>query len=153
LPIQISRLTSGGYANVEGIAAPFGTPMVASYSGSNYRLAKFSGLSTSSNWKSVFVDVTKNRSLGKIHTVIVNTKALSSGARADLTIEGNQGSKTSNTMQITGANKTRHVFRTINLPAVEDMRVIVDYQNGSTSANCPIRKIVCLDLPRFNGHG
>jgi len=144
LPIQISRLTSGGYANVEGIAAPFGTPMVASYSGSNYRLAKFSGLSTSSNWKSVFVDVTKNRSLGKIHTVIVNTKALSSGARADLTIEGNQGSKTSNTMQITGANKTRHVFRTINLPAVEDMRVIVDYQNGSTSANCPIRKIVCL---------
>ena len=144
LPIQISRLTSGGYANVEGIAAPFGTPMVASYSGSNYRLAKFSGLSTSSNWKSVFVDVTKNRSLGKIHTVIVNTKALSSGARADLTIEGNQGDKTSNTMQITGVGKTRHVFRTINLPAVEDMRVIVDYQNGSTSVNCPIRKIVCL---------
>ena len=144
LPIQISRLTSGGYANVEGIAAPFGVPMVSSYSDSNYRLAKFSGLSTSSNWKSIFVDVTKNRSLGKIHTVIVNTKALASGARADLTIEGNQGDKTSNTMQITGTGKTRHVFRTINLPAVEDMRVVVDYQNGSTSNNCPIRKIVCL---------
>jgi hypothetical protein len=145
LPIQISRLCDGGYSNIGGIAAPFGTPMIASTDGSsNYRLAKFSGLSTDSYWKSVFVDTTKLRGLGKIHTVIVQTKPLSSGARADITLEGNQGDKISNTLQVTGVNKTRHVFRTINLPAIEDMRVVVDYSNGSTSVNCPIRKITCL---------
>ncbi len=145
MPIQISRLADGGYANLGGIAAPFGTPMIASWDGSsNYRLAKFSGLSTDSQWKSIFVDTTKNRYLGKIHTVIVSTKPLESGARADITLEGNQGAETSNTLSVTGTNKTRHVFKTINLPAVEDVRVVVNYQNGSATKNCPIRKISLL---------
>lgn len=146
VPIQISRLASGGYTNIGGIAAPFGTPMIASSNGTgSYRLAQFSGLSTTgSYWKSVFVDTTKNRKLGKIHTVIVSTKALESGARADLTLEGNQGAITSNTMQITGANKTRHVFRNVSLKAVEDVRVAIDFQNGSSTKNCPIRKIELL---------
>lgn len=145
VPIQISKLADGGHANLGGIAAPFGTPMIASSDGStNHRLAKFSGLATDSNWKSIFIDVTKNRYLGKIHTVIVTTKALETGARGDITIQGNQTAKTSSAFQITGVNKTRHVFKTINLQAVEDIRVVVDYANGSTSKNCPIRKIVCL---------
>lgn len=145
VPIQISRLADGGYATVGAVAAPFGTPMISSSDGAtNHRLAQFSGLSTDSDWKSIFVDVSKNRDLGKLHTIVVNTKALTTGARADITIEGNQGAKTSTVLQVTGLNKTRHVFKTITLPAVEDIRVIVDYQNGSTSANCPIRKITCL---------
>lgn len=145
LPIQISNLADGGYATVGGIAAPFGTPLIASTDGSsNHRLAKLSGLSTDSNWKSVFVDVTKNRYIGKVHTVIVSTKSLSAGGRADLSIEGNQGAETSNTMQITGEGETRHVFKSVILPAVEDFRVVISYANGSASVNCPIRKITCL---------
>lgn len=147
LPIQISNLADGGYATVGGIAAPFGIPFIASTDGSsNHRLAKFSGLSTDSNWKSVLTDLTKNRDLGKVHTVIVSTKALGAGARADLTLEGNQSSKTSSAFQITGTNETRHVFKSIDLRAVEDLRVAISYQNGSTSANCPIRKITCLGV-------
>ncbi len=145
LPIQISNLADGGYATVGGIAAPFGTPMISSMDGgSNHRLAKFSGLSIESNWKSVLIDLTKNKDLGKVHTVIVATKALGAGARADLTIEGNQGADVSSSFQITGEDKTRFVFRSVNLPAVEDMRVSISYQNGSSSSNCPIRKIICL---------
>jgi hypothetical protein len=145
LPIQISDLADGGYATVGGIAAPFGIPIVASTDGSsNHRLAKFNGYSTDSSWKSVLVDLTKERSLGRVHTVIVSTKALGAGARADLTLEGNQGAETSSAFEITGTSKTRHVFKTINLPAVEDLRVAISYQNGSASANCPIRKITCL---------
>lgn len=145
LPIQISNLADGGYATVGGIAAPFGIPVIASTDGvSNHRLAKFSGLSTEGSWKSVFNDTTRGRDLGKIHTVIVSTKALGAGARADLTLEGDQGAETSSALQITGTNKTRHVFKTIDLPAVEDVRVAISYANGSTSVNCPIRKIVCL---------
>jgi hypothetical protein len=145
LPIQISNLADGGYATVGGLAAPFGIPLVASTDGStNHRIAKFSGLSTDSVWKSAFTDLTRGRELGKIHTVIVSTKALESGARADLTFEGNQGDEESSAFEISGVDKTRHIFRTINLPAVEDIRIIIDYENGSSTKNCSIRKIICL---------
>lgn len=143
LPVQISKLADGGHATLGGIAAPFGTPMIASSDGgSNHRVAKFSGYATDSNWKSVLVDITRNRELGKVHTVIVSTKPLAAGARADITLEGNQGAETSTALQVTGEDKSRHVFRTVNLPAVEDIRVVIDYANGSASDTCPIRKIV-----------
>jgi len=142
LPVQISTLADAGYATVGGLAAPFGTPMVASTDGTtNYRLAKFSGLSTDSNWKSISLDVTDTRRLGRVTCVIVSTKPLSSGARVDLTLEGNQGAVTSSSFSVTGENKTRHVFRSIDLPAVEDVRVVLDSTNGHASNACPIRKI------------
>jgi hypothetical protein len=145
LPVQISTLADAGYATVGGLAAPFGTPMVASTDGTtNYRLAKFSGLSTDSNWKSVSLDVTDTRRLGRVTCVIVSTKPLSSGARVDLTLEGNQGAVTSSSFSVTGENKTRHVFRSIDLPAVEDVRVVLDSTNGHASNACPIRKIELL---------
>lgn len=144
LPIQMSILTDGGYATLGGIAAPFGTPLIASTDGgSNFRLAKFSGLSTDSNWKSRFFDISKGSMLGKITKIIVATKALGENARADISIEGNQGALiTALPMSITGTNETRHVFSTIDLAAVEDIRVIVSYANGNTTNNCPIRKII-----------
>ena len=145
LPVQISTLADAGYATVGGLAAPFGTPMVASTDGTtNYRLAKFSGLSTDSNWKSVSLDVTDTRRLGRVTCVIVSTKPLSSGARVDLTLEGNQGAVTSSSFSVTGENKTRHVFRSIDLPAVEDVRVVLDSTNGHASNACPVRKIELL---------
>jgi hypothetical protein len=145
LPIQVSTLADAGHATLGAVATPFGTPMIASTDGSsNHRLAQFSGLSTTSNWKSVFVDLTKQRMIGKVHTMIVATKALGSDAQADITLEGNQGAETSTAVEVTGENETRHVFRTIDLPPVEDIRVVVDYSNGDTTNNCPIRKILLL---------
>ncbi len=145
LPLQISKLADGGHATVGGIATPFGTPLVASSDGgSNHRLAKFSGFSTDSNWKSVFVDVTKERMLGKIKEIIVYSKSLGANAQVDVSLEGNQGDKTSNVLEYTGTGQTRKVFRTITMPAVEDIRLVLDYSNGNTSNDCPIRKVVCL---------
>ena len=145
LPIQVSTLADGGYAILGGIASPFGTPMVASTDGStNHRLAKFSGYSVDSNWKSVFVDVTSGRRLGKIHTLIVSTKALVGDAQCDITLEGNQGVKTSSAMVVATADKTRHVFKSIDLVMVEDMRLVLDYTNGDATNACPIRKVVAL---------
>lgn len=144
LPIQISDLADGGYATIGGIAAPFGTPLVASTESTTHRIAKFSGYSTDSIWKSVCVDITKDRNLGKVHTVIVATKALEANARCEITIEGNQGVSTSNTLNVTGTGLTRFVFRTITLGSVEDIRVIVNYENGNGSVTCPIRKITVL---------
>ena len=145
LPLQISALADGGHATIGGIASPFGTPMIASTDAStNHRLAKFSGYSVDSNWKSVLVDITNGKDLGKIHTLIVITKALVGDARADITLEGNQGAETSNTMQVSTVDKTRHVFKVITLPTVEDFRLIVDYANGNATNACPIRKVIAL---------
>lgn len=147
LPIQLSILADGGLATLGGIAAPFGIPIIASTNGTDtHRLAQFSGLSTDSIYKTVFVDTTYARMLGNISTVIVLTKPLAAGAKAEIYLEGNQGESgtITNALEVTGENKTRHVFKTINLKAVEDVRCIINYANGSTSVNCPIRKIILL---------
>ncbi len=147
LPIQISRLRLGGYNLVGGIGAPFDLPMIASSNGStSHRLARFGGLETACNWKSILIDLTEGRILGKITDVIVQTKALGASARADITLEGNQGAKSATALQISGTNKTRHVFRSIDLGPVEDVRVVVDWTNGNTTNNCLIRKITLLGV-------
>lgn len=145
LPLQISTLADGGHSTLGGIASPFGTPMIASHDGSTgYRLAKFSGYATDSNWKSVFVDITRGRMLGKIHTIIVSTKALVGDARCDLKLEGNQGEVESSEFEVSTTDKTRHVFKSVDLKAVEDIRLVLDYANGDTTNTCPIRKVVAL---------
>lgn len=147
LPIQLSILADGGLATLGGIAAPFGTPIIASTNGTDaHQIAQFSGLSKDSIYKTVFVDVTNGRRLGNIHTVIVLTKPLATNAKAEVYIEGNQAESGTITsaLAVTGANKTRHVFKTIDLKAVEDVRCIIDYANGDTTVNCPIRKIILL---------
>lgn len=145
LPAQISKLADAGHATVGGLASPFGTPLVASYDGAtSYRLAKLSGYSADSEWKSIFVDLTRDNKIGNVHTVIVYTKPLGANATASLKIEGNQGEETATIGDITTENKTRHEFNTINMPAVEDVRVHIDYSGGDTSDDCPIRKIVLL---------
>lgn len=141
LPIQISKLTDGGHATVGGIAAPFGIPYVGSTDGgSNHRLAKFSDYATDSYWESIVVDVTQNRNLGKIQDVIVRTKPLGANARCDITIEGNQGAKVCDSLEVSGT-KTFHRFSSINLSALEDIKVIVNWEHGDTTNDCPIRKI------------
>jgi hypothetical protein len=148
LPLQISKLATGGLATVGAIASPFGVPLVASSDTTPetplYQLAKFSGYSTDSFWHSIFIDTTSNRLLGKINTIIVATKPLEAGAAAEIVLEGNQGASTSSAFSITGTNKTRHVFRTVDLGAVEDVRLKIDFGDGSITKTCPIRKIILL---------
>lgn len=148
LPIQVSKLADGGYANLGGLAAPFGTPMIASSDGAtNHRIAKFSGYTVDSNWYSVSLDTTKVRNIGKVHTIIVTTAPISgSDARADISIIGNQGASgyTSTALQVTGSNKTRHVFRTIDVKPIEDFKIYINYANGDTTNTVKIRKIEIL---------
>ena len=155
LKLQVSTLADGGHPVIGGIASPFGVPMIASSdNGANHRIAKFSGFSTNSNWKSIFHDVTSAKMLGKIQSIIVSTKVLGSGARCDLKLEGNQATQTadgdgnllfeSSEFEISGSGNSRHVFNTIDMQAVEDFRVVLSYANGNTERECPIRKITVL---------
>lgn len=142
LPLQVSTLADGGLTNLGAIASPFGVPFIASSDGgSNHRLAKFSGYSVESNWKSVVIDISQGRFLGKVVNMIVQSKALGENARCDITIHGNQGAEQSSSFQYSGTGVTRKVFRAINLPAIEDVKVEVSWANGNTTNDCPIRKI------------
>jgi hypothetical protein len=145
LPVQSSQLASGGYSTLGALAAPFGTPIVASTDGgSNFRLAKFSGYDTASSWRSIVISVINGRMLGKIDEIIVQTKALGASARADLKLEANQGVTPSSAMQVSTTGKTRHVFKApdIGLAAIEDFRLFVDWSAGSAANDCAIRKVI-----------
>ncbi len=150
LPTQISKLADGGHATLGGIAAPFGTPMIASTDGgSNHQLAKFSGFAIDSEWKSLFVDIMNGKDLGLITSMIVITKPLGANARCDIRLEGNQATvvpvdeaDVTKTHQVSGEDEVVHVFDSIFLPAVADVRAVVSYENGDATDDCPIRKII-----------
>jgi hypothetical protein len=140
-PYQLSQIASSGYSTVGGIGSPFGTPIVASKDGTNYRIAKFSNYSTDSEWESIIFSITQGLNKGTITEITVLTEKLEEGARADLTVISNQDEDESNVMQITGTGKTRHHFTSIGLAPVEDFKIKIDYSNGSTTKNCIIRRI------------
>jgi len=146
-PYSIHQHADGGYSTVGAIAAPFGVPIVASTQSTSFKLAKFSGYDTASNWRSLIIPITNGRHVGYIDYVIVKTKNLASGARCDLQLEYNQDQDDSGTVkQITTANKRRHVFKQFTNPpqGVEDFRVFLDWTNGSTSNDCAIKEIEIL---------
>lgn len=145
LPYTLSQHADGGYATVGALAAPFGTPMVASTESTNYKLAKFSGYDTACTWRSLIIPLVNGKKLGYIDWITVYTKNLGSNARCDLQLEFNQAQATSGTAkQITTANKRRHHFDQWqnNQNGNEDVRVFLDWANGNTSNDCAIRKII-----------
>jgi hypothetical protein len=121
------------------MAAPFGTPMIASTESTSFKLAQLSGYDTNSNWKSLVIPTLDGGNTGYVDHVIVRTPALASGARCDLKLEYNQGVSTTSAYQITTAGKTLHDFP-VNLSGIEDLRVYLDWSNST--AVCPIKEIV-----------
>lgn len=142
LPIQISQHADAGFANVGAIAAPFGTPMVGSNDGaSNQRLAQFSGVVTSSRWRSIIISLVKPGKIGYIDRVTVLTNHLGSNARCDLQLETNQDQSDSGTAkQISTVSTRLHIFNSFGGP-IEDFRVFLSWANGNTTNDCQIRKI------------
>jgi len=142
LPYQVSQLADGGYATVGALAAPFGTPMIASSDGgSNHRLAKFSGFDTTCTWKSIIVPLIKGRMTGFIDNIIVLTKTLGASARCDLIVQYNQQASSSSTKQITTTSKRRHVFP-MAISGIEDFNIYLNFANGNASNDALIRQII-----------
>lgn len=140
LPIQISQIADGGYSTVGALAAPFGTPMVASTESTSFKLAQFSGYDVSSSWRSIIIPISRGRQLGQIDTITVYTNTIGTGGRCDLQLEYDQDSADSGTVkQITGA-KRRHVFKNFG-GAKEDFRIYLNFANGSTSNPVQVRRI------------
>ena len=142
LPIQISQIADGGYSTVGALAAPFGTPIVGSTESTNYRLSKFSGYDTSSYWKSIIIPTVGNRIKGYIDSVVVQTNSLGANAKAALTIEADQATRTSNSKVIETTGKMTHNFDTLGLGAVSDLRLVINFSNGNATNNAVIRNVL-----------
>lgn len=141
LPVQLSQLASGGYTTVGAMAAPFGTPMIASTQSTSFKLAKFSGYDVNATWRSIIIPTAAHNLLGYIDRITVLTNTLASGARCDLIVEANQASKTGSTQQITGTGSRRFTFLKLGLTSIEDFRIFLNWANGSTSNPVKIRRI------------
>lgn len=140
LPVQLSQLASGGFTTLGAIAAPFGTPMIASTQSTSFKLAKFSGYDTACTWRSVVIPTINGNLLGYIDRIVVLTRAGSTGAQCDLIVEANQATVTGST-QILTSGKRRHSFTKLGLTAIEDFRVFLNWANGSSNNALKIRRI------------
>jgi hypothetical protein len=143
LPYAISQHSSSGYSEIGAVAAPFGTPIISTYLSLDtpaYSISKFSDYVTSSNWRSIIIPTSAQKSLGYVDYIEVFTRTLGTGARCDLKLEINQATETTGAYSIV-AGKTRHIFP-VNKKDIEDLRLFLDWSNGSTSNPCEIRKII-----------
>lgn len=143
-PYSIHQHADGGFSTVGAIAAPFGTPMVASTQSTSFKLAKFSGYDTACTWRSLVIPTASGRMVGHIDYVIVKTKNLGASASAAIQLEYNQDQDDSGTAKtITTANKRRHVFKQFSNPAqgIEDLRVFIDWSGGNATNDCAIKEI------------
>lgn len=143
LPVQISQLASAGFTTAGALAAPFGTPMVASTQSTSFKLAKFSGYDVNCAWKSIIIALSSPKQVGVIDYVEVLTRALGSSASMTLKIESNQASVVSPAMTVTGTGKRRFSF-TRTVTNIEDFRIALDWSGGSTTNPVPVRRIKIL---------
>lgn len=141
LPFQISQVADGGFSTCGAIAAPFGTPMIASTQSTSYKLAQFSGYDVNCSWKSIIVPTVSGSNLGYIDKIIVLTNALGASASCSLKVEYNQAVSTSTAQTIATTGKTRHVFK-VAIKDVQDFRIFLDFSGGSTTNPVSIRQVV-----------
>lgn len=142
LPYQLSQITTSLYSNATAIAAPFGTPLIASNNGATYVISKFSEYSVSSIWKSIVIPLSAGKMKGKITDITVLTNTLGAGASCSLTIEYDQASGTSTAKTITTTGKRRHFLTNFGVNGLEDARICLDFSGGSITNPVQIRKIV-----------
>jgi hypothetical protein len=142
LPYQLSQIASSTYINATAIAAPFGTPLIASNNGSTYVISKFDGYTKTASWKSIVFPLVSGLNKAFIDSVTVVTKSLGANASCSLTLECDQATVTSTAQTITGTGIIRHYFTTLGIAGIQDFRVCLNWSGGSETNDCEIRRIV-----------
>ena len=141
LPAMIFQLADGGYATVGGLACPFGNPLIASMTGTSYKLAKFSGYDTDCYWYSLLFDVTSFDRKSMIDKIKFNFELLATGARVDYTFKNNKGtSLKTGIISFTGdgAITTKDFYPKAE---AENFRLELSWANGSITNSVSIKNI------------
>jgi hypothetical protein len=146
LPSMVFQLADGGYNTTVGaLAAPFGTPMVASYqdvASGFYMIGKFSGYDTNSNWKSIMFPVGKCR----LEKLVVYCDTLGTGAQADFTITADRGVTSYTSSLILDNTTVRRYEMPLGINVDNDFRVEVDWTNGSATNPAKINRIEIIGV-------
>lgn len=142
LPVRLFQLADGGYSTIGGLVCPFGTPLIASTESTSYKLAQFSGLDVTSNWKSLMFDITGAGRVSKINMVRINFEALASGARVDWKLLNNKGTTIySDIISFARFGAVTTGYFPVNGKVSENFRVELDYTSGSTSNSVKVKNI------------
>ena len=135
------KLTTAG-----GWAVPFGSPLIASNTGSSsYSLAGASGKSVGSSYKTIVFKTSTVDSISQIDSVVILTEPLLTGAKCDINLVSNQAKTTTALTQIAYStqNKIRwNILGASPLNKIEDFRIDISWANGSTTNDCKIRAIL-----------
>jgi len=144
LPVRFFDYADCGLnGTVGGMANPFGLPLVATNSGTDYQLAKFntSGYDTDSRWYSITYDVSGESTLSMIDNVVFTFEKLTSGAVVDWVLRDSKGqalySDKISFAKLGAANCARYPIKKLTC----DFRIEVDYANGSTTVPVRIKSI------------
>jgi len=142
LPTLFFQLAHSDYdTKVGGLASPFGTPMIASYQSSKYKIAKFYDYTTDCYWKSLLFDVTGDGRKSMIDKIVFNFKKMGTGSRVDWTLRNDNGvALKTGTISYSGDGTAT---QKISYPKIktENFRIELDWSNGSTSNPVAIKNI------------
>ena len=143
-PIKFFQYTSSLYTTtVGGIGTTFGSILTSSSNGTLYSLAKASGYTVDSNWKTRAFNVFSEGIVSVIDRIQVVTEQLATGAKVDFTLTYDQGKSTQTLDQI-AYSASNYIFHKIlnKGPKLQDFRVDIDFANGSTTNPVKIRDIL-----------
>lgn len=140
LPVKLFQYMSGLHATIGAFASPFGTLLISSHDGSTqYSLAKASGYTTSSTWKTIAFKMNGPGFKAEIDLIQVETETLGTGAKADFTLTYDKAASSKALTQITSGT----IHKILNRgPQLEDFRLDLSFANGSTVNPCKIRSIM-----------
>lgn len=142
LPTRFFQIAETNSSSPGGVAAPFGTILTASGNGSStWRLAKFSGYTVTSNWKSLMFDVTGGR-VSKLDDIRINFEKLASGASVAWKLLDNKGNTIyTDTISHTKLGAVTTAYYPMNGKVVENFRIEFDWSSGSTTNPVSVRNI------------
>ena len=146
LPAFHAIHADGGYATAGALSVPFGTPLISSTDGAtNFQLAKFSGYSILSTWKSIVFSAVDS----VIDEVRIYYKSQGASARCDVTVSYNQAAsslllqKSGQTGTLTHANDGSYIFKSFYPKlSVQDFRIDLSWTSGSAANPMDIREII-----------
>ncbi len=148
-PVEFFRYMSPTGASATGAsagtwAAPFGTPLVTSYEGSNYYIQKASGYSTLAVYNTMAFNMRKPGFRAQIDLIQVGFETLASGAKLDTTITYNQTTSTLELAQVAYDADDNTTLRKIYSGGLQcdDFRIDFSWANGSNTNPVKIRTLL-----------
>jgi len=146
-PVKFFQYTSSTYTTtVGGIGMALGVLMTSSHNATTgYDIAKASGYTISSTWKTRAFDVFQPGYLSFVDKIQVVTQSMSTGAKVDATLTYNQAKSTQALTQIAYSTADTTFHKILDkAPQVQDFRLDLDFANGSTTNPVKIRSILIM---------